>query len=143
MAIKKRTPKPGSFLATHGESIVRDAQRELKSPARRLFGQRLLTLGGIALLSGCDLSNDKSVNAALRRISFFNDDVQALLFDPNKLAPTYPESMITRPFPFNAFYDIDDVPEVDAASYRLQVSGLAQGKRTWTLDELRVLPQES
>jgi hypothetical protein len=53
-------------------------------------------------LSGCDLSSDKSVNTMLRRISFFNDDVQALLFDPNKMAPTYPESMITRPFPFNA-----------------------------------------
>ena len=143
MTIRKRAPQPGSFLATHGDSIIQDAQRELKSPARRLFGQRLLTLGGIALLSGCDLTNDKSVNTALRRISFFNDDVQALLFDPNKLAPTYPESMITRPFPFNAFYDIDDVPEVDAASYRLQLSGLAHGKRTWTLDELRALPQES
>jgi DMSO/TMAO reductase YedYZ molybdopterin-dependent catalytic subunit len=143
MTIRKRTPEAGSFLATHGDSIIRDAQRELKSPARRLFGQRLLTLGGVALLSGCDLTNDHAVNTALRRISFFNDDVQALLFDPNKLAPTYPESMITRPFPFNAFYDVDDVPEVDAASYRLQLSGLAQGKRTWTLDELRALPQES
>ena len=69
--------------------------------------------------------------------------MQALLFDPNKLAPTYPESMITRPFPFNAFYDIDEVPEVDASTYRLQVGGLAKGKRVWTLEELRALPQES
>ena len=37
------------------------------------------------------------------KISYFNDDVQAWLFDPNRLAPTYPESMITRPFPFNAY----------------------------------------
>ena len=143
MAIRKRTPRHGSFLATHGESIIRDAQRELKSPARRLFGQRLLTVGGMALLSGSGLTDDKAVNAALRRISSFDDDVQALLFDPNKLAPTYPESMITRPFPFNAFYDIDDVPEIDVATYRLQVTGLVRGKRTWTLDELRALPQES
>jgi DMSO/TMAO reductase YedYZ molybdopterin-dependent catalytic subunit len=50
--------------------------------------------------------------------------------------------MITRPFPFNAFYDIDDVPEVDAATYRLQVGGLANGKRVWTLDELRALSQD-
>jgi len=143
MTIRKRTPQQGTFLATHGESIIRDAQRELESPARRLFGRRLLTLGGIAMLSGCDLTDDNAVNTALRRISFFNDRVQALLFDPNKMAPTYPESMITRPFPFNAFYDIDDVPEVDAATYRLQVGGLANGKRIWTLDELRALPQES
>jgi DMSO/TMAO reductase YedYZ molybdopterin-dependent catalytic subunit len=51
--------------------------------------------------------------------------------------------MITRPFPFFAYYDIVDVPDVDAASYRLQVCGLANGKRVWTLDELRALPQES
>ena len=125
------------------ESIIKDARKELKAPARRLFGKRILTLGGLAMLSGCDLTNDKSVNAMLRKMSSFNDDAQALLFDPNKLAPTYPESMITRPFPFNAFYDIDDVPEVDASTYRLQVGGLAEGKRVWTLEELRALPQES
>ena len=125
------------------ELIIKDAAKELKAPARRLFGKRILTLGGLAMLSGCDLTNDKSVNAMLRKMSSFNDGAQALLFDPNKLAPTYPESMITRPFPFNAFYDIDEVPEVDPATYRLQVGGLARGKRVWTLEELRALPQES
>jgi DMSO/TMAO reductase YedYZ molybdopterin-dependent catalytic subunit len=135
--------KPNDFLVSNADSIIQDVRSELKSPARRLLGKQILTLGGIAMLSGCDLSNDKSVNTALRKMSFFNDRVQALLFDPNKLAPTYPESMITRPFPFNAFYDIDDVPEVDAATYRLQVGGLANGKRVWTLDELRAMPQES
>ena len=94
------------------------------------------------MLSGCDLSDDKSVNTMLRRISILQRRAQALLFDPNKMAPTYPESMITRPFPFNAFYGIDDVPDVDAATYRLKVSGLANGKRAWTLDELHALPQQ-
>jgi DMSO/TMAO reductase YedYZ molybdopterin-dependent catalytic subunit len=143
MTLRKKANTADSFMASHGETILKDAYRELKNPARRRLGARILTLGGIAMLSGCDLSTDKSVNTMLRRMSFFNDDVQALLFDPRKLAPTYPESMITRPFPFNAFYDIDDVPEVDAATYRLQVSGLAKGKRVWTLDELRAMPQES
>jgi DMSO/TMAO reductase YedYZ molybdopterin-dependent catalytic subunit len=50
--------------------------------------------------------------------------------------------MITRPFPFNAFYDVDDVPEVDAGTYRLQVGDLVKGKRIWTLDELHALPQQ-
>jgi DMSO/TMAO reductase YedYZ molybdopterin-dependent catalytic subunit len=139
---RKPRHKLDTVLNAHAESIVRDAQRELKNPARRLLGKRILTLGGLALLSGCDLSNDKSVNTMLRKMSFFNDDVQGLLFDPHKMAPTYPESMITRPFPFNAFYDIDDVPEVDASTYRLQVGGLANGKRVWTLDELHALPQQ-
>jgi len=52
------------------------------------------------MLSGCDSSNDKSMNTMLRRMSLFNDNVQALLFNPNEMAPTYPESMITRRFPF-------------------------------------------
>jgi DMSO/TMAO reductase YedYZ molybdopterin-dependent catalytic subunit len=125
------------------ESIIKDARKELESPARRLLGKRILTLGGLMLLSGCDLTNDKSVNGMLRKMSAFNDDAQALLFDPRKLAPTYQESMITRPFPFNAFYDIDEVPDVDARTYRLALSGLITGKRSWTLDELRALPQQS
>ena len=143
MTFRKKAEKPNMFLSSQGESIIKDARNELKNPARRLLGTRILTLGGIAMLSGCDFSNDRSVNTMLRRMSFFNDNLQALLFDPNKMAPTYPESIITRPFPFNAFYGIDDVPEVDAATYRLQVGGLANGKRVWTLDELHALPQES
>jgi DMSO/TMAO reductase YedYZ molybdopterin-dependent catalytic subunit len=124
-------------------SIIKDARRELAAPMRRLFGKRILTLGGLALLSGCELNDDASVNTMLKRISFFNDRVQGWLFDPGKLAPTYPESMITRPFPFNAFYDIDEVPQVDAENYRLKVSGLVNGKRVWTLPELYALPQTS
>ncbi|KMZ13449.1 Sulfite oxidase [Candidatus Burkholderia humilis] len=124
------------------ELIIKDAAKELKAPVRRLFGKRILSLGGLAMLSGCNITDDKSVNAILRRISFFNDDVQALLFDPNKLVPTYSESMITRSFPFNAFYDIDEVPEVDAAAYKLEVGGLVKDKRVWTLDELHAMPQE-
>ena len=37
-------------------------------------------------------------------ISEFNDWVQARLFNPNRLAETYPESAIKRPFPFNGYY---------------------------------------
>ncbi|RQU99838.1 molybdopterin-binding protein [Burkholderia cenocepacia] len=132
-----------SLPSVDAASIVKDAQKTLQSSARRRFGRHILTLGGLALLSGCDLTNDKSVDTMLRRISSLNDGAQALLFDPRKLAPTYPESMITRPFPFNAFYDIDQVPDVDARTYHLELGGLVKGKRIWMLDELRALPQES
>jgi DMSO/TMAO reductase YedYZ molybdopterin-dependent catalytic subunit len=123
--------------------IIKDARRELASPLRRVFAKQILTLGGLTLLTGCAVTDDKSVNAMLRKISTFNDGAQAWLFDPKKLAPTYPESMITRPFPFNAFYDIDQVPDVDARTYRLQVGGLVKGKHLWTLDELHALAQTS
>ncbi|MGG1948047.1 molybdopterin-dependent oxidoreductase [Trinickia sp. NRRL B-1857] len=143
MKIPKRHTRPSVASLLDAKSIVKDAQKELALPQRRLFGKRILSLGGLMLLSGCDLTNDQSVNSMLQKISSFNDDVQASLFDARKLAPTYPESMITRPFPFNAYYDIDQVPDVDAANYRLELNGLVKGKRVWTLDELRMLPQES
>jgi DMSO/TMAO reductase YedYZ molybdopterin-dependent catalytic subunit len=124
-----------------GDDIVRDALRRLDSPTRRLFLQRGLTLGGLSLLTGCVLDDSASVQKALTKISFFNDRVQAAIFDPNALAPTYPESMITRPFPFNAYYGVDEVRHVDGESFRLEVAGMVGDRRNWTLPELNAMPQ--
>ncbi|WP_253958511.1 molybdopterin-dependent oxidoreductase [Paraburkholderia fungorum] len=122
------------------ESILIDARRELAMPSRRLFGKRLLTLGGLSMLTGCSLTDNDSVNAFLTAVSRLNDRAQAALFDPKQLAPTYTEAQITRPFPFNAFYGIEDVPDVDASDYKLKISGLVTGQRVWTLPELYALP---
>src|ERR1700731_248298 len=124
------------------ENILKDARNELKTPARRLFGKRLLSLGGLMMLSGCNISDDKSVNTVLRTMSRFNDEAQAWLFDPNRLAPTYPESMITRPFPFNAYYEIERVPSVDASGFRLLVGGRVRQPGSWTLEQLASLPHQ-
>ncbi len=121
-------------------SILIDVRRELAMPSRRLFTQRALTLGGLSLLTGCSLSDDASVNRFLMSVSRFNDRVQAWLFDPQRLAATYTEAQLTRPFPFNAYYGIDDVPEVDASDFALELSGLVTGKKRWTLPELYALP---
>jgi DMSO/TMAO reductase YedYZ molybdopterin-dependent catalytic subunit len=129
------------FSHSDREAIVKEALRQLDSPARRRFLTRSLSLGGLVLLSGCDITDGRGVEAALTRISRFNDEVQAWLFDPNILAPTYPESMITRPFPFNAYYSEDQVPQVDGEAFRLEVSGLVADRRPWTLAQLRALPQ--
>ena len=125
------------------EAIVRDALKDMPSPARRLFLKRGLTVGGLSLLTGCAITDDDSVQTALTAVSRFNDRVQAALFDPHALAPTYPDSMIARPFPFNAFYGEEEVVKVDAASYRLEVGGLVGNKAPWTLEALRALPQET
>ena len=132
--------------AVDGDAVVREALRRLDQPLRRQFLRRGLgglTLGGLSLLSGCSISDDSSVDSALMRISRFNDKVQGWLFDPNRLAPTYPASMITRPFPFNAYYGEDEVRHVDGASFRLEVTGLVADKRRWSLPELNALPQTS
>jgi DMSO/TMAO reductase YedYZ molybdopterin-dependent catalytic subunit len=122
-------------------AAVRAALDALEAPARRLFMRRTLTLGGLSLLTGCAVTDRESVERVLMHVSRFNDKVQAWLFDPNRLAPTYPESMITRPFPFNAYYGREEIPEVDASSYRLELSGLIADRRSLSLPELYRLPQ--
>jgi DMSO/TMAO reductase YedYZ molybdopterin-dependent catalytic subunit len=122
--------------------LVKEAGRLLPAPARRRFLRGGVTLGGLAALTGCNVTDTKTAESLLMAVSRFNDRVQAWLFDPRRLAPTYPASMITRPFPFNAFYGIEKVPYVDAASFRLHVGGRVQEKRAWRLEELAVLPQQ-
>ena len=137
MTIKKSP----SRLALDGDAVVKEVLRRLEQPSRRLFLRRSLTLGGLSLLTGCAIVDEDSVENALMKVSRFNDKVQDWLFDPNLLAPTYPESMITRPFPFNAYYGEDEVRQVDAGSFRLEVGGLVAYKHAWTLPELQALPQ--
>ena len=142
MKIFRRIPLAG----IDGEAVLSEARqrigREIVQPARRAFLQRTLTLGGLSLLTGCSISDNESVEKALGTISRFNDRVQGLVFDPTQLAETYPESMITRPFPFNAYYGEDEVRVVQEDGYRLEVTGLVADKHAWSLDELRAMPQQ-
>ena len=114
---------------------------------RRLFLRRGLSLGALSLLSGCDLTDkityDDKVQKMLMAMSRWNDGAQAWLFDPKRLAPEFPESMITNPFPFNAYYGEDEVRVVDSTDYKLEVGGLVREKKSWGLPELYALPQVS
>jgi DMSO/TMAO reductase YedYZ molybdopterin-dependent catalytic subunit len=123
--------------------LVKDALKGMSATSRRRFLRNTLSLGGLAMLSGCDVMSEDEAEKVLARVSRFNDRAQSLLFDPRKLAPTYPESMITRPFPFNAFYEEDDAPTVDGDSYRLEISGLVADRRPWSLRQLAELEQTS
>lgn len=130
-------------IAIARDDVLKDAAKLLDAPARRLFGKRLLTLGGLALLSGCDISSDTSgnqIDTFLAGVSRWNDRVQGALFHPDKLADVYTEAQITRPFPFNAFYDRDQAPNIDGNEFKLHVSGLVMDKRTWNLEALYGLP---
>lgn len=127
--------------------IVREAlgllQHRVADPSRRRFLQRTLTLGGVSMLAGCSITDDSHVEAALESVSRFNDRVQGWLFDPTQLAPTYPDSMIARPFPFNAYYGESEVREIDGNAWRLDFSGRVSNRQRWTLADLRALPQAS
>jgi DMSO/TMAO reductase YedYZ molybdopterin-dependent catalytic subunit len=108
---------------------------------RRRFITGGASLGALTMLTGCDVVDSSSAEDLLKHVSKFNDAVQALIFNPNTLAPTFPESAITKPFPFNAYYSEDEAPDVDGKDYRFEVSGLVENKKAWTLDELYKLPQ--
>ncbi len=124
---------PGVVLADHGPELVK--------LERRLLLRSSLSLGALAMLSGCNLQDGDAVDKVLWAMSRWNDRVQAALFSRTRLAPTYAPDRITNPFPFNAFYAEFDVPDIDAASYRLEVSGRVRDKSPWSLSQLRQLPQ--
>jgi DMSO/TMAO reductase YedYZ molybdopterin-dependent catalytic subunit len=132
-AIFSRARKPR--LANHQPALARIE--------RRLLLRNGLSLGALTMLTGCDLSDDDAVDRLLLAMSRWNDKVQAALFDPNKLAATFPKSAVTDPFPFNAYYPESDVRTVDTAAWRLELSGLIADKAPWSLAQLRALPQES
>ena len=100
-----------------------------------------LSLGALTMLTGCDVRNDGSISAALRAVSRLNDRVQALLFDPDALAPTYAESQVLKPPRFNAYFPIEDLQPVSGDTWRLELAGLVADKTPWTRQGIAALPE--
>src|SRR6202047_2848190 len=100
--------------------LVRDAAKAMPDLVRRPFIPGGPSLGALTLLTGCDVSDSFSAEQMLTRISKFNDAVQAWMFNPDALAPTFPENAITKPFPFNGYYDLEEAPEIDGKDWRLE-----------------------
>ena len=117
--------------------------KSLLNIERRLFLKKTLSLGALAMLTGCDATDPTITDRILGAMSRWNDEVQLAIFNPNKPAPVYTEADITDPFPFNAFYSEDEVTIVPEAGYKLELSGMIAKKDSWTLDQLRALPQVS
>ena len=120
----------GLAYLVHGVAIGRFRERRL--PIR--LGEVVQTvrdtlrngmgLGVLTMLAGCDLDSIPAVERGLRQVSAFNDCVQARLFDPTRLAPSYPKSMVLKPPKFNAYHHVADVRPVDAAHWMLDGTGM-------------------
>jgi DMSO/TMAO reductase YedYZ molybdopterin-dependent catalytic subunit len=110
---------------------------------RRVFLRQSLSLGALALLTGCDISNHNSVQTVLKAMSWWNDRAQALLFSPQTLAPTYAERDVVDDFRFHAYFPESDAPKLSQADYRLELSGLIADKRPWSVEQIHALPQQS
>ena len=124
-------------------AILDDHRPLIRTLQRRGLLRGSLSLGALTMLTGCDVKRPDSVQAALLAISRMNDSVQALLFNPNKLAPTYPASLVLKPPKFNAYYDVTSVKPVNGSSWRLELSGRIADKRPLDLTEINALPQRT
>lgn len=113
---------------------------------RRDILRRAMALGLVPALDGCNYDDPEHPDLAdkfLHAMSAWNDRVQAALFNPHTLAPTFKPSQITLPPRFNAFYPASQAPVVDEGSYRLALGGQIADKTPWSLAQLAALPQES
>jgi hypothetical protein len=125
---RSRDPVP----ASDRKAVLKEVTGRLDLPTRRLFLRSVTGFGTLSLLGGCDVVDGDSADRMLGEVSDFNDRVQAWLFSPAALAREYPESAITRPFPFNSFYQPNSpekAPSVDQDRFRLGVSGLVEKNR--------------
>jgi DMSO/TMAO reductase YedYZ molybdopterin-dependent catalytic subunit len=122
-------------------------KKALERLPRRMLLRGTLSVGALTLLTGCHLpghmDRDTAVDRLLWAMSRWNDRVQAALFSSSRMAPVYTDADITTPFRFNANYEPQDLPPLDEATYRLDLSGLVTGQRRWSLAELRALPAVS
>ena len=114
---------------------------ELARIGRRHALLRGASLGSLGLLTGCDLSTHRGIDAALWAMLRFNDRVQAALFSGTRMAPTFTAEQVTQPFRFNAFYEDWQVRE-PPEDWRLEIGGLVSDTSLWTVERLRALPQQ-
>jgi DMSO/TMAO reductase YedYZ molybdopterin-dependent catalytic subunit len=128
------------------KAVDRDAIRQSRAMVEHFNRRKLLhgalSLSALTLLTGCDVSEEDSVQKALRAVSSWNDGVQAALFRSDHLAPTFSRSQVVKPPRFNAYYDIDHVKPVDGATWKLELAGLIKDKRPWTAQQIYRLPEQ-
>jgi DMSO/TMAO reductase YedYZ molybdopterin-dependent catalytic subunit len=139
-----RSPSRSIFRPTKAidQSILAENRALLEKIDRRGILRGTLSLGALSLLAGCEVTDQPAMQTFLRGVSEWNDRVQAALFRPNHLAPTFSETQVVKPPRFNAYYNVEDVKPVDGASWKLELAGLVGDKRPWTAAQLDALPQQ-
>jgi DMSO/TMAO reductase YedYZ molybdopterin-dependent catalytic subunit len=123
-------------------SALKEHRALVENIDRRNVLRGAVSLGALTMLTGCDVSENESVQQALRAVSSWNDRVQETIFRPNHLAPTFSPSQVVKPPRFNAYYDVEDVKPVDGASWGLELAGRIADKRPWTARQIYELPAQ-
>jgi DMSO/TMAO reductase YedYZ molybdopterin-dependent catalytic subunit len=139
-----RTPSRSIFRPERGinQEVLKENRQLIEQIDRRNVLRGAVSLGALTFLTGCDVSENSQVQTVLRGVSAWNDKVQSVIFRPNHLAPTFSEAQVVKPPRFNAFYDIDDVKPVDGKTWKLELSGLIENKKSWTVQDIYALPEQ-
>jgi DMSO/TMAO reductase YedYZ molybdopterin-dependent catalytic subunit len=139
-----RTPTPSIFRPRRpvDQRVLRENRKLVEDIDRRGLLRGGLSLGALTLLTGCDVTEDQSVQKVLRTVSAWNDRVQEAIFRPNHLAPIFSPSQVVKPPRFNAYYDIEELKPVDGATWSLELAGLVKDKRPWTAQQIYQLPEQ-
>jgi DMSO/TMAO reductase YedYZ molybdopterin-dependent catalytic subunit len=110
----------------------------------RMMTRRGLVIGGSAVLASATAwkwvttrSEDGQIPWPLRRVLEVDDKLGRAAFNPKRLSPTFPTSLVRMPR-VNGRYGVD--LKLDLDRWRLKVEGPA-GTRSLTLAEVMALPQ--
>ena len=80
---------PSLFRKPVDQRVLTENRELVENINRRGVLRGALSLGALTMLTGCDVTEDDSVQKALRAVSAWNDRVQEAIFRPNHLAPTF------------------------------------------------------
>jgi DMSO/TMAO reductase YedYZ molybdopterin-dependent catalytic subunit len=138
-----RTPSRSIFRPARGinQEALKENRQLVEQINRRNVLRGAVSRGALTFLTGCDVSENSQLQTVLRGVSAWNDKVQSVIFRPNHLAPTFSEAQVVKPPRFNAFYDIEDVKPVDGKTWKLELSGLIENKKPWSIQDIYALPE--
>jgi DMSO/TMAO reductase YedYZ molybdopterin-dependent catalytic subunit len=142
MPIRNRPPSMFRPTKPIDQSGLTEHRALVEAINRRGVLRGAVSLGALTMLTGCDVSENDSVQQALRTVSAWNDRVQEAIFRPHHLAPTYRASQVAKPPRFNAHFSIDEVKPIDGVSWQLELAGRIADKRSWTAQQLYQLPEQ-
>jgi DMSO/TMAO reductase YedYZ molybdopterin-dependent catalytic subunit len=124
------------------QSLLSESKALVERIDRRNVLRGSLSLGALTLLGGCDVTDTDSMQKVLTAVSAWNDRVQAFLFDPNHLAPTFSEAEVLKPPRYNGVYGMADIMPVDVAKWKLELGGLISDKRPLTAPQIYAMPEQ-
>jgi DMSO/TMAO reductase YedYZ molybdopterin-dependent catalytic subunit len=142
MPLRNRTPSLFRPKKPVDQSVLSDNRALVDDINRRNVLGGAISLGALTLLSGCDVTEEEPVQTFLRTVSAWNDRVQAAIFRPNHLAPTFSPAQVVKPPRFNAYYPVEEVKPVNGASWQLELAGRIGDKRPWTAQQIYALPEQ-